>query len=1044
MKRLSLKTRITVLLPVSICILLAVVLLSILFYFEGTIKETITTQQNLTVSILADEIDQKLLNTQQPLTALASKLTPEQISDPDEALAFLLERTEFTSLFDNGMFLFNQRGQMVAELPLGVSRTGKDFSFRDYLRVTLATQAPHISDPYISSQDHHNPVIMLTAPIFDSLGNLVAVLGGSTDLTKANFPGRLNSRKIGKTGYLFLVDTNRVIISHPDPARISKPAALPGANQLLDRAIKGFEGTEIAVNSDGIQSLTSFKRLRSKNWILGASYPTAEAFTSITRLRNVFTAGIIPLLLVLFFIMRNFFGNISKPLLDFTSHVKQLQTKTGSDRLYPESGISEISTLETTFNQLIAELDSQQQAMDLQNKYLLALHETTLGLISRLELHSLLSAIISRAATLMQTEHGYIYLHDKNTNTMITQVQIGIFATFDQHSLQPGEGLAGHVWKSGKPYHVDDYNSWPGRLPDPKRNSLHAMAGVPLTSGGEIVGVIGVAFIDPGMRFSEANMDLLCSFAKLASLALDNARLYEAAQKELEERNRIEESWRKLSHVVEQSPVSIMITDLRGTIEYANPHVTNLTGYTLQELLGQNPSLLKSGFTSQSEYVDLWQTILAGGKWSGEFQNIKKNGDLYWELATISPLRNQSGQIIHFIAIKEDITERKSMENQLLHSQKLEAVGQLAGGIAHDFNNILTAIIGYATVMQKEMPADSPYRAMFDQLLGATRRGSSLTQGLLSFSRKQPRNPRLTDVNMIVEGIEKLLRRLLDENSRFIIELSAQPLPIMADTMQIEQVLMNLVTNARDALPGEGIITITTKSASLDAHFVATHGYGSVGRFALLTVSDTGQGISAETIKHIFEPFYTTKETGKGTGLGLSIAYGIIKTHGGYIFCHSSPNEGTTFSIYLPLSDVPEDAVLQKTAEAGHEISDVILLVDDCSANRELTRDLLQEFGYKILEAENGEHALEKYRGCLNTVRLAILDMDLPDIWGKAVYQRVRGLNPDIRVLMCAGADDSIPLESSWLSDTGLYFINKPIKPKELLMKIKEVLEDVP
>lgn len=1041
MLKFSLKTRITLMLPVSICIVMAAILLAILYYFEDTIQKTITTQQNLTISILADEIDQKLLNTQKPLIALANKLAPQQISDPDEALAFLLERTEFTSLFDNGLFLFNRQGRIVAELPLGISRTGEDFSFRDYLRVTFSTKAPHISGPYISSQNQHRPAIMLTAPIFDSQGDIIAVLGGSIALTGANFPGKLNTRKIGKTGYMYLLDTNRMTIAHPDPDRIMKPAPPPGANLLLDRAINGFEGTEVTIDSRGIQTLTSFHSLKIKNWVLGADFPTTEAFTPITHLRNVFTAGIIPLLLVLFCIMKNFFGNISKPLLDFTHHVDQLQTKTGSDRLYPESGVSEITTLGTTFNQLITELDSQQEAMTQQNKYLLALHETTLGLISRLELHGLLSVIISRAATLMHTEHGYIYLLDRDLGRMVSKVQIGIFATFDRHSLQPGEGMAGHVWKSGKPYHVDDYSSWSGRRPESERNSLRAMAGVPLTSGGDIIGVIGLAFIDPKIRFSDANMELLCRFAELASLALDNARLYEAAQKELAERKKIEENLRKLSHVVEQSPVSIIITDLQGNIEYANPHFTSLTGYSQEELLGKNPRILKSGYSSQAEYMNLWQTILAGGKWHGEFQNIKKNGDLYWELAMISPLRDQFGHITHFIGIKEDITDRKKMESQLLHSQKMEAVGQLAGGIAHDFNNILTAIIGYATIMQKGMSAASPYRAMFDQLLGAAKRGSSLTQGLLSFSRKQPRNPRRADLNGIVEGIEKLLRRLVGENIRFTIVLSLQPLPIMADTLQIEQVLMNLATNASDALSGEGTITITTKLASLDSHFVATHGYGTEGRFALLTVSDTGHGINDETVKHIFEPFYTTKETGKGTGLGLSIAYGIIKTHGGYILCNSTPDEGTTFSIFLPLTDESEEVVLIHGTETGNEISGVILLVDDCKDHRELTSELLQEFGYHVLEAEHGELALEIYRGCRTTVGLVILDMDMPGIRGMDVYHGIRELTPDKRVLFCTG-NDSDPMERQQLADPNLHFITKPFMPKELLMKIREVLED--
>ena len=459
--------------------------------------------------------------------------------------------------------------------------------------------------------------------------------------------------------------------------------------------------------------------------------------------------------------------------------------------------------------------------------------------------------------------------------------QSGVYNSLIHHPITPGQGIAGRVWNRGESLCIDDYCHWEGRLPDPDRDILHAMACVPLKANHEVIGVLGLAFVDQAVVFNDEQMELLTQFGELASLALDNARLYDAAQKELADRTKAEEELRKLSHAVEQSPVSIIITDLQGNIEYANQHFTNQTGYSQEELLGQNPRILKSGLTTQTEYRDMWETILSGHEWRGEFQNIKKNGALYWELALISPLRNSSFVITHFMAIKEDITERKMMEDQLRHSQKMEAVGQLAGGIAHDFNNILTAIIGYTTILQMKTPENSPLKLTTDQILASAERGASLTQGLLAFSRKEVNNPGRIDLNGVLGRVEKLLVRLIGEDIRLITLPSEQPLPIMADSMQMEQVLMNLATNARDAMPEGGEITISSEMVKLDSHFIAAHGFGNSGQFALLTVSDTGHGMDPDTVKHIFEPFYTTKETGKGTGLGLSIVYGIIKKHNG-------------------------------------------------------------------------------------------------------------------------------------------------------------------
>jgi len=677
-----------------------------------------------------------------------------------------------------------------------------------------------------------------------------------------------------------------------------------------------------------------------------------------------------------------------------------------------------------------------------QNDYLNALNETTLGLINRLDIQSLLVAIISRAATLMDTEHGYIYLLNNFRDAMFIQVQLGVFNTFEHHPLKRGEGIAGYVWQTERPCRIDDYNSWECRIPDPQRNVLHAMAGVPLTSGEKVVGVIGLAYIDGEKSFDDEKMWYLARAAELASLALDNARLYEASQRELQERLKLEEHLRMLSYVAEQSPVSIIITDKNGDIEYANPHFSELTGYSNDELIGHNPRILKSAFTSHSDYKKIWDTILDGGQWRGEFLNTKKNGENYWEYALISPIIDDSGEISHFIAIKEDITERKQLETQLRHSQKMEAIGQLAGGIAHDFNNILTGIIGYATILQMKIDEGSPHQKVVSQIIATAGRGASLTQGLLAFSRKQATHPVQLELNGIIERIKNLMQRMIGEDIELVTDLCAEPLPIMADSVQIEQVVMNLTTNARDAMPEGGTITIQTEIRNIDQEFLVYHGYAEKGVYALLTVSDTGVGIEADSLKKIFEPFYTTKDTGKGTGLGLAIVYGVVKKHKGYIDCHSLPGMGTIFHVYFPvtgshelLEERPVDAEVE---QEGHE---TILLAEDDATIRELTKELLEEFGYKVFVAENGIKALELYRLHSDDIKLLILDSVMPGMKGIEVYNAIRETDTVMPILFCSGYAAEIPGGCA-ASDSRAYFISKPFVPKQMLLKIREVLEN--
>lgn len=417
-----------------------------------------------------------------------------------------------------------------------------------------------------------------------------------------------------------------------------------------------------------------------------------------------------------------------------------------------------------------------------------------------------------------------------------------------------------------------------------------------------------------------------------------------------QEQQSTEETLRKLSRAVEQSADTVVITDRHGVIEYVNPAFELLTGYSRAEACGRTPRILKSGEQGPEIYQEMWKTILAGNVFRGILVNRKKDGSLYYVEETICPVRDSDGQITHFISNGRDLTERLRLEAQLLQAQKMDAVGRLAGGVAHDFNNLLTIITSYAELALDAVPKDSPLEAKIHEILLAARRAAELTRQLLAFSRKQPQALRVVDLNQVVSGIAKTLPRLIGEDIEFSFSPGADLGPVRIDPVQIEQVLMNLAANSRDAMPQGGHLRVETSNVYLDENYA--HRKAAVipmGHYALITVSDDGTGIPRENLPHIFEPFYTTKPAGKGTGLGLATVYGIVKQNKGFIWVYSEKNSGTVFKIYLPcVSDHRrhvETASLE--TEAMTRGSETVLLVEDEQAVRDATAEFLRLQGYR-------------------------------------------------------------------------------------------------
>jgi nitrogen-specific signal transduction histidine kinase/CheY-like chemotaxis protein len=390
-----------------------------------------------------------------------------------------------------------------------------------------------------------------------------------------------------------------------------------------------------------------------------------------------------------------------------------------------------------------------------------------------------------------------------------------------------------------------------------------------------------------------------------------------------------------------------------------------------------------------------------------------------------------------------DVSERKRLEDQLRHSQKMEAVGLLAGGIAHDFNNILTAIIGYGSLTKMKLNPGDQLMHNVDEIIASAERGAALTQSLLAFSRKQLINPQPVNISNIIERVSKLLLRLIGEDIKLETVPASADLIVIADSGQIEQVLMNLVTNARDSMPDGGFLNIETRQVVLDEGFIASHGYGKPGDYALIALSDTGIGMESKTAERIFEPFFTTKEMGHGTGLGLSIVYSIVKQHEGYINVYTEPGKGTTFKIYLPLAKLTNDEVVKLNPAVPpiqNQGNETVLVAEDDEPLRRLVGSVLEEFGYTVIVAADGEEAMRKIREHGEQIQLLLLDVIMPKKNGKEVYEEARRLIPGVKALFASGYTADI-VHKKGILDEGLDFVSKPISPNELLRKVREVLD---
>jgi PAS domain S-box-containing protein len=523
---------------------------------------------------------------------------------------------------------------------------------------------------------------------------------------------------------------------------------------------------------------------------------------------------------------------------------------------------------------------------------------------------------------------------------------------------------------------------------------------------------------------------------------VDGGRVVQCNVRDITARKQAEDDLMLRDHAIEAISLGIVITDPTlpdNPLTYVSPGFTRLTGYASAEALGRNCRFLGGRDTDPEFTRKLADAIAARQPCRVELVNYRRDGTSFWNEVSITPVVDAAGQLTHFVGVQTDVTERRDLAAQFLQSQKMEAIGQLAGGVAHDFNNLLSVILSYAEIVADDLAPDATMLGDVIEIRTAALRATDLTRQLLAFSRRQVLAPKVLDLHRIVVGMQKLLRRLLGESVTLNLLPALELWRVKADPGQVEQIVMNLAVNARDAMPRGGELTIETANVVLDANYARTHHEVTPGAYVMLAVTDTGCGMDATTKARMFEPFFTTKEQDKGTGLGLATVFGIVKQSGGHIWVYSEPGLGTVFKIYFPqVFGVAEEAAIEPVTELARA-TETILLVEDDEQVREIAVNILRRCGYIVLVACNGGEALMICETHGAQIDLLLTDVVLPRMSGRQIVARLGPMRPDMKILFMSGYTGDAVRQHGVL-EGGVAFLGKPFTPGSLTRKVREVL----
>jgi len=525
-----------------------------------------------------------------------------------------------------------------------------------------------------------------------------------------------------------------------------------------------------------------------------------------------------------------------------------------------------------------------------------------------------------------------------------------------------------------------------------------------------------------------------------------NLQSYDGLIQDITERKLAEEALffaeKKFRDLLETIQLVSVMLDCDGNITFCNDYLLDLTGWSRDEVLNKNwfDLFIPGEFTESVKSV-FKENITKGTTLHNESFLQTRKGVRRLIVWNIAVLHNPDGSAAGTASIGIDVTDHRRLEDQLRQAQRMEAIGHLAGGVAHDFNNILTAIIGYASILRKRTPVDDARLTMVNQIIASSERAAKLVYSLLAYSRKQLINPEPLNINTIVIGVQNMLDRIIGEDIKVKLIISGNELIVNADKNQIEQVIINLASNSRDAMPKGGLLTVATEEVLIDSDFVNNNQWAEKGRYAVISITDTGTGMDEKTKEKIFDPFFTTKEVGKGTGLGLAMVYGTITQHNGFCRVYSEPGQGSTFRIYLPLSESGVSSPKAETAAAIRSGNETILLIEDDASVRDSTKSLLTELGYSVLDAVNGEHGINLFKENIKQIELVISDIIMPGQSGYDIYLELKKIRPDIKILFISGYSAEI-LSNKGIMDERTVLVSKPFNTHILSTKIREVLDN--
>lgn len=832
-------------------------------------------------------------------------------------------------------------------------------------------------------------------------------------------------------------------------------------NRELLKTLLEYHGHRVVEASDGAEALDLIKRERPNLVISDILMPTMDGYQLVREMRSDAASANIPVI----FNTAHYLDREAKALADACG-VSRIIFKPGEPELILSTvddvlGHVPPSTppvVEGQFDRehvrvLTDKLSSRTEDLRRLSQRMSALIELGHQMAAERDPLYLLESFCHAARKIVGAKYAAIAVLDEDNETLLHFLISGMTAEAADAIGSPpvGRGLLGFLLRAGGVVRTQAINTHPRSSGFPPNHPpMTSFLGAAISSSSGKYGALYLTDKIGCEEFSSDDEKLIAMLAAQVGIAHENAKRFEELQRRatelegtvklrLQAEDALRETNQKLQSLVQTSPLAIIALDLEGTVRSWNAAAERIFGWTEAEVIGRRNPVIPDD--KWHEFQDYLRLIRSGAVFSdAESIRVRKDGSSINVSVSSAPLIDGKGNIHGVVGVIADITERKHLEEQFLQAQKMEAIGRLAGGIAHDFNNLLTAIIGYSQISLARLHSQDPMRKDIEEVETAGQRAAALTGQLLAFSRKQVVQPQVLALNTLVTDLTKMLQRLIGEDVELETHLDPEAWQIKADRGQIEQIIMNLAVNSRDAMPEGGKLTIETSNVQLDEDYAGTHIDASVGPHVMLAISDTGSGMDKQTESRIFEPFFTTKEQGRGTGLGLSTVYGIVKQSGGSIGVYSEVGRGTTFKVYLPRVEESVDTKAGKLQDDCARGTETVLLVEDSDTVRKLARKLLEEDGYTVLEASSGDDGWQISEQHNGPIDLLLTDVVMPGTSGREIAQRLAARRPRMRVLYMSGYTDDAIVRHRVLDATAP-FIQKPFTRDALLRKVREVLD---